>query len=104
TRLFSGERPAPTEQQIGVLWALAMMNGAGTSGATSPNTGPVLSAILRSPATDAEHIDAIFLTTLSRYPHADERQRLLAHVELAAAWRHRGEALADIFWVLINSS
>ena len=69
-----------------------------------PDTGPVLSAILGFPMSDAERIEALYLATLSRYPTSDERQRLLAYVDLSDARRRRDQALADVFWVLINSS
>jgi hypothetical protein len=103
TRLFGSDRPAPPEQQIGILWALAMMNGAGTKAATTPATAPVLNSILRSNPEGADRIEALYLTTLSRFPTADERERLQAHIDHSTPSK-RDAAAADILWVLINSS
>jgi hypothetical protein len=101
-RLLGGDRTAPPEQGIGVLWALAMMNGAGTSGAAHPDNGPVLGAIVHFPMSDDERIDALYLATLSRFPTGRERLRLRSHIESNDFARDR--AYADIYWHLINAS
>jgi hypothetical protein len=101
SRLLGTDRPASPEQQVGVLWALAMMNGGGTAAATDVDSGPALGAIASFPMSDAERIDALYLATLSRFPTFGERERLLAHV---AASQDRSRALTDVFWMLLNSS
>ena len=101
-RLLGADRPAPPEQEVGVLWALAMMNGAGTSGASHPDNGPVLSAIINFPMNDDERIDALYLATLSRFPTERERLRLRDHIESNGPPHDR--AFADIYWQLLNSS
>jgi hypothetical protein len=103
-RLITSDRPPPAEQQVGVLWALAMMNGEGTLGAVDPARGPVLGAITSFPMSDDERIDALHLVTLSRYPTSEERERLRAYLESGRSRGDRDEALADIMWALINSS
>ncbi len=61
--------------------------------------------------TDAELVDRIYLSALSRYPSADEKGRLVAALAEAAAGaaddtaRHtaRREALEDILWAVLTS-
>jgi hypothetical protein len=101
-RLLAADRLSPPEQEVGVLWALAMMNGAGTSGATQPDNGPVLSAVVDFPMDDDDRFDALYLATLSRFPTTGERQRLQSYI--GESDQARGRAFADVFWHLLNSS
>lgn len=98
-RLAGSESSAPRDHQPSVLFALAAMNGAQTSAAADVRTSPVLTALLSFPMTDAERVESLYLTTLSRFPTPAERKRMLDHVTDA-----NPDALGDVLWVLLNSS
>ena len=48
-------------------------------------------------------IETLYLASLSRKPTATELVRLRSHVEKAGP-AGRDDALADVFWVLLNSA
>jgi len=58
-----------------------------------------LTQILKSFAEDHEAIDELFLATLSRLPTPEEREEILG----AMVGADRTEAMADLFWALLNS-
>ena len=76
-----------------------------------------LAAVTDSPfMTNAERIETLFLATLSRKPRTKEMDKFLAYVENGGAeagatapvpaerQKHVNQALADVFWILLNSS
>lgn len=94
-----------TEQQTSILQALAMMNGQLTADVTSLARSRALSAIADSPfMDDRQRVQTLFLTTLSRPMRPEEEARFLAYVARGGPSGDRGKALADVFWVLLNSS
>jgi hypothetical protein len=104
-RLFAGGSENSTEQQTSILQALALMNGKIVADATSLDQSRVLQQIAFNPfLTFEEQIEALFLRTLSRKPSKVELDRLARHVAAGAARAEQGRALADVFWVLLNSS
>lgn len=102
---FSDSRSGPTERQTSVLQALAMMNGQLISTATDLESSRTLAGIIAYPGFDnARRIEALFLAALHRRPRPDELQRFLEYVESSEAEKSTSSALADVFWVLLNSS
>ena len=96
---------APTESQTTILQALAMMNGPHVTWATDLQKSKTLSAVLAFPGwSDADRIETLFLASLSRPPRPDEAARLLKYVKTGGPKKDRKEALADVFWALLNSS
>ena len=64
-----------------------------------------LDADLESPVfDDAERIEALFLSVLSRPPSDDERKELLAYIESGGAAHDRRKAFGDVLWTMLNSS
>ena len=59
-----------------------------------------LKRILKETAVDAEAIDLIYLSTLSRRPTAGERESIAAAF---AESENREESFRDLFWVLLNT-
>ncbi|MBL7650166.1 MAG: hypothetical protein JNK74_28710, partial [Candidatus Hydrogenedentes bacterium] len=55
---------------------------------------------LDSGKPDAEVLDEMFLSTLSRYPSPQEKDRLLTRVARASA---RRETWEDLLWAILNS-
>jgi hypothetical protein len=102
TKFSSSERP--TEAQTSILQALTLMNGRVISTATSVRGSETLLAVIDSPFLDLTgKIEALYLAALSRKPTTTELARLKSHVEKGST-AEQGEALADVFWVLLNSA
>ncbi|MGL4550146.1 MAG: DUF1549 domain-containing protein [Gemmataceae bacterium] len=104
----AGERPV--DVQASILQALTLMNGRLMTSATKLDESETLRAVADAPYLDvAGKVEALYLATLSRRPTGKEADRALAYVGKAAdpskgdAAKRRGEALADVFWVLLNS-
>src|SRR4029079_7392929 len=107
-----------TQTQTSILQALMLMNGKFIADATSvgasaskdprggraTDRGQTLTAIVEFPGwTTEQRIEALYLAALSRLPRPDERDRLSAYVNRGGATGDRTAALADVFWVLLNS-
>jgi len=104
---FRSQSDKPVDTQTTILQALALMNGKLIADATSLERSETLAAVLNAPFfSNADRIETLFLATLSRKPAAKEMQRFLAHVEKADedGQGSSKEALADVFWILLNSS
>ncbi|MFN4260560.1 MAG: DUF1549 and DUF1553 domain-containing protein [Gemmataceae bacterium] len=94
-----------TEKQTSILQALSLMNGRFIADATSLERSENLAAIADAPFLDTPgRIETLFLAALSRKPRPDELQRLVSYVERGGAKNDPRSALADVFWVLLNSS
>lgn len=101
--LFANREERATEAQTSILQALTMMNGAHVNGATSPDTGDVLGAVVKAPFFDTPgRIEALYLATLTRRPRPEERSLLVRYVEQSERAEDRAKALSDIFWALLN--
>jgi hypothetical protein len=112
---FANASERPTKVQMSILQALALMNGKVVADATSLQRSETLAAIIDAPfMTTTERIEALYLATLSRTPTAKELDRTVRFVD-AAMKRAQGangeaqtaaysNALADVFWALLNSS
>jgi len=107
TRFASTERAVDTRTSI--LQALTLMNGKVTAAATSLERSETLAAVVDAPfLSTAQRVETLYLATLSRKPTPKELDRAVKFVEGAA--RNAGEnkaatseALADVFWALLNS-
>jgi len=109
---------APSERavdaQTSILQALTLMNGKVIADATSLEKSETLLAVVDAPfATTAERVEALYLATLSRKPEAKELDRAAKFVQHAeksakdtddkARRAASSNALADVFWALLNS-
>ncbi|HVS34296.1 MAG TPA: DUF1549 domain-containing protein [Gemmataceae bacterium] len=113
---FARGNDRPTETQTSILQALTLMNGKMVGDATSLENSELLAAVSDSPFMDTkERIETLYLATLTRKPTEKELTRLTAYVDGGGAHadekpasgeakqkRYR-EALADVFWALLNS-
>ncbi len=108
---FANSSDKPTEVQTSILQALSMMNGQVTVAATDLERSETLSALLDAPFMDtSERVETLYLVTLARKPTPRELSRMVAYVEGGGAAsdtadrdKHSKQALADVFWVLLNS-
>ena len=103
--LFGPDNNSPTERQTSILQALSMMNGQFTTSSTSLEQSSTLAAIAEFPLMKtADRIEAIYLATLTRKPNPDETERLTKYVESGGSSGNQKQALADVFWAILNSS
>jgi hypothetical protein len=94
-----------TEHQTSILQALALMNGKFISDATSLERSETLAAVLDSPFMDTrQKLDTLYLAALGRRMRGSEAGRLIPYVSGGGPSRDPNKALADVFWVLLNSS
>jgi hypothetical protein len=102
-RFASQERR--TETHTSILQALALMNGKFIADATSVERSTTLAAVVNAPFMNtAQRVETLYLATLTRLPRPEERARMVAYVERGGTSGDQGTALADVFWVLLNSS
>jgi hypothetical protein len=87
-----------TETQTSILQALTLMNGKLVADATSL-TGT--EKLLIGAATNADKLETLYLSTLSRLPRPEESSRMLRYLDSQPEAR---AAFADVFWALLNSS
>jgi hypothetical protein len=113
---FTNATDKPTEVQTSILQALTLMNGKVMADATHVQNSETLAAIADVPFMSiGSKIETLYLAALSRKPTTRETERMSAYVEARAIRggrllltprdieERRAEALADIFWVLLNS-
>jgi hypothetical protein len=94
-----------TEHQTSILQALALMNGKFIADATSLDKSETLGALLDSPFMDnRQRLDTLYLAALGRSMYPAEADRLIHYVSTGGPSRNPKRALADVFWVLLNSS
>jgi hypothetical protein len=101
---FAG-RERPIDAQTSILQALHLMNGKPTADATSLQGNRHLKALAESERrTSAQRVEELFLLTLARKPRAEETARFVKYIDAGGARADKKAALADVFWVLLNSS
>jgi hypothetical protein len=110
TRFALSERP--TDAQTSILQALSLMNGKVTVSATTLERSETLAAVADAPfLTNPQRVETLYFAVLSRKPEAKELARAVKFIEDAVgkapnATARRdatSNALADLFWVLLNS-
>lgn len=95
----------PTEAPTSILQALYLMNNSFVAERTSLEQNKTLATIADAAKTDTpRRIETLFLVVLSRKPTAGEQKRFVAYVDGGGASRDHRQALADVFWVLLNSA
>ena len=101
--LFASRDERPVEAETTIIQALTMMNGSYIDGATNPVTSQVLGAIIKAPFLDTPgRIETLYLATLTRRPRPDELALLVQFVERRKTAPDQANALADIFWAILN--
>jgi hypothetical protein len=95
----------PTETQTSILQALTVMNGRLVADQTSISRGEVLPAVADAPFLDtAGKVEALFYATLTRKPTPEEKEKFTSYVDRGGPSGDKNKALADVFWVLLNST
>jgi hypothetical protein len=93
-----------TDYHAGIPQALTLMHGGLVHSATDVATSGLLKSLAAPFLSDDQRLDAMFLSTLPRYPSDAERQLMLQQVAAAATEAERQQALGDILWALLNSA
>jgi len=102
---FANPVDRKTEWQTSILQALALMNGKFINDATSLDRSETLAAVLDSPFMKTQQkLDTLYLSALGRRMRSSEATRLVPYVNSGGPSRDKKKALADVFWVLLNSS
>lgn len=106
---FANQTERATMAQTSIIQALTLMNGKLVADATSLERSEMLAALLDAPfLTTADRLETLYLATLSRRPTMKELDRMRRFVEQATRdatdTQAYGHAIADVFWVLLNSS
>jgi hypothetical protein len=104
---FANHSDKRTEHHTSILQALSLMNGKLVSDLTSldEDNSVYLVGLLDAPyMDDRQRLETIFMLTLSRPMRPEEEKRLVKYVKDGGPSSDSRKALADVFWVLINSS
>jgi hypothetical protein len=102
--LFTNRDEKPTEGETTILQALALMNGPLMANVTSLESSDTLAAVAEAPYLDTPgRIETLYLAALTRRPRPDEIERLVPYVDSGGSSSDRSQALADVFWALLNS-
>lgn len=102
---FKNESESPAERASTILQALQLMNGGFVADATNLTDSQTLAAVIDAPFLDtAGKIEAMFLTTLSRPPSAEELEQFQSYVASGGPRQDAQAALSDVFWALLNSA
>lgn len=93
-----------TETNTTILQALMLMNGKFIGDQTDLARSELLAAIADMPGWDTkQRVSNLFLTAFSRSPTPEELEKFTSYVDRGGAKGDKKQALADVFWVLLNS-
>jgi hypothetical protein len=94
-----------TEAETSILQALTLMNGQLTSDAVDLEKSETLAAVADAPFLSThQRVDTLVMAALSRRAAPEELSRFVAYVEGGGPTKHPKQALADVFWALLNSA
>jgi hypothetical protein len=86
-----------------ILQALFMMNGKFMTDATSLERSTVLTTVAETASINtARRIETLYLVALARKPRPEETARLVGYVDQGGTAGNSKQALADVFWALLN--
>jgi hypothetical protein len=92
-----------TESQTSILQALYLMNSQFIADRTNLEKNRTLATLAEQRTTTARKIESLYLVVLSRKPRIEEAERFIKYVEKGGPTKDSNKALADVFWVLLNS-
>ena len=91
-----------TETPTSILQALYLMNSPFITDRTNLEHNNTLMTLARQKTSHARRIETLFLVVLSRKPTATELNRCVAYLDRGGSSDDHRQALADVFWALIN--
>ena len=101
---FEAPAQGATEFEAGIPQALTLMNGTLIDEATDLGRSDLLRAMAGPFFTDADRVEVLFMSTLSRPPTELEREKFVGYVERGGPTGDRRKALGDVLWALLNSA
>jgi outer membrane murein-binding lipoprotein Lpp len=91
------------ESQTSILQALFLMNGNFLAERTRLKNNRSLATIASAPRTTSQRIETLYLLVLTRPPRPEELDRLVRYVDSGGPRHDPRQALADVYWALLNS-
>jgi Protein of unknown function (DUF1553)/Protein of unknown function (DUF1549) len=91
------------DYQTSILQALYLMNNEFIAERTSPEKNRTLATLAEQRTSTARKVESLYLVVLSRKPRPEEAERFVGYVEKGGPANDPKKALADVFWVLLNS-
>jgi hypothetical protein len=88
-----------TDYRTSILQALYLMNNEFIADRTSPPKNRTLATLAEQRTTTARKVASLYLVVLSRKPAPKEAERFVQYIDKGDPKK----ALADVFWVLLNS-
>lgn len=102
---FKNRHENPADYEASPIQALSLMNGPIVALATDLKDSRTLVAVIEYPGIGvADRVETLFLASLSRPPLDHEQAKFVSYVENESEGEAQHAALADVFWVLLNSS
>jgi hypothetical protein len=92
-----------TDYQTSILQALYLMNNEFIADRTRLEKNRTLATLAEQRTSTDRKIESLYLVVLSRKPRAEERERFVKYVDKGGPAGDSKKALADVFWVLLNS-
>ena len=92
-----------TDYQTSILQALYLMNSDLVARQASAPKNRTLVTLAEQRTSTARKLESLYLVVLSRKPRPEESERFVKHVEAGGPAGEPKQALADVFWVLLNS-
>jgi hypothetical protein len=92
-----------TDYQTSILQALYLMNNEFIADRTSLEQNRTLATLAQQRTSTARKVESLYLVVLARKPRPAERERFVKYVEKGGPSGNPKKALADVFWVLLNS-
>ena len=91
-----------TETPTSILQALYLMNSPFVTERTSLERNDTLMTLAQQKTSHARRVETLFLVVLSRKPATAELNRCVEYLDRGGVFDDHRQALADIFWALIN--
>jgi hypothetical protein len=92
-----------TDYQTSILQALYLMNNEFIADRTSLKKNRTLATLAEQRTSTARKVESLYLVVLSRKPRPEESGRFVKYVDSGGSTHDSKKALADVFWVLLNS-
>jgi hypothetical protein len=92
-----------TDYQTSILQALYLMNNEFIADRINLQKNRTLATLAEQRTSTARKIESLYLVALSRKPRPAESERFVRYVESGGPDGDPKRALADVFWVLLNS-
>lgn len=92
-----------TDYQTSILQALYLMNNEFIAERIDLSKNRTLATLAQQRTSTARKIESLYLVALSRKPTSAESTRFVRYVEKGGPEGDSKKALADVFWVLLNS-